>query len=249
MSETLLPSPFGQVSPNRTARSIRRDSGGRRRRADAAATIATMNLEELRANWNELGSMDPLWAILRVPEQCSGGSPGRRPRRSSVALRGTRSANLDRPRGLCPRRVLSGGRPRSRQPAQTGLPRRLGALRPCRWPARPGGAPDWFARSRSEFACRGIRAGTARDATGRPRPAARVLSATSGNPVARSVETLDAADRACSRLGRRGSCRCQEIGSGPVSVLSVPSSDTARTTRPRRVRPTPKEGGRGEPRG
>lgn len=27
-----------------------------------------MNLEELRANWNELGSTDPLWAILTVPE-------------------------------------------------------------------------------------------------------------------------------------------------------------------------------------
>jgi SAM-dependent methyltransferase len=27
-----------------------------------------MNLEELRANWNELGSTDPLWAILSVPE-------------------------------------------------------------------------------------------------------------------------------------------------------------------------------------
>jgi 2-polyprenyl-3-methyl-5-hydroxy-6-metoxy-1,4-benzoquinol methylase len=27
-----------------------------------------MNLEELRANWNELGATDPLWAILSVPE-------------------------------------------------------------------------------------------------------------------------------------------------------------------------------------
>jgi 2-polyprenyl-3-methyl-5-hydroxy-6-metoxy-1,4-benzoquinol methylase len=27
-----------------------------------------MNLEELRANWNELGATDPLWAILTVPE-------------------------------------------------------------------------------------------------------------------------------------------------------------------------------------
>jgi 2-polyprenyl-3-methyl-5-hydroxy-6-metoxy-1,4-benzoquinol methylase len=27
-----------------------------------------MNLEELRANWDELGSTDPLWAILSVPE-------------------------------------------------------------------------------------------------------------------------------------------------------------------------------------
>jgi 2-polyprenyl-3-methyl-5-hydroxy-6-metoxy-1,4-benzoquinol methylase len=27
-----------------------------------------MNLDELRANWNELGDIDPLWAILSVPE-------------------------------------------------------------------------------------------------------------------------------------------------------------------------------------
>src|SRR3954463_12883716 len=27
-----------------------------------------MNLDELRANWNELGATDPLWAILTVPE-------------------------------------------------------------------------------------------------------------------------------------------------------------------------------------
>ena len=27
-----------------------------------------MNLEELRANWDELGATDPLWAILTVPE-------------------------------------------------------------------------------------------------------------------------------------------------------------------------------------
>jgi 2-polyprenyl-3-methyl-5-hydroxy-6-metoxy-1,4-benzoquinol methylase len=27
-----------------------------------------MNLEELKANWNELGATDPLWAILSVPE-------------------------------------------------------------------------------------------------------------------------------------------------------------------------------------
>jgi hypothetical protein len=168
------------------------------------------NLEALRATWNELGSTDSLWArcgslagsparhgratgwpspfavredvLSSFVKPRSVGSSGRLPRGPSVAIRGGRSANLEG--GLRSLPTASSLRQTSSF-STAGAYRfacRLGALRSRHRPARFCCADDWFARSRCEFARRGIRPETARDAT-RSRPAARALPTTSGDRV------------------------------------------------------------------